>query len=82
VGIPFDYIIWLWLTGWGGILLLHTLSYGYAVLPERWLSGVMASFIVGLLTIMFGLPVGIWLVLMWLGALGYWYWAFGRRMAV
>ncbi|GAB3787152.1 hypothetical protein GCM10028818_51630 [Spirosoma horti] len=78
--VPFDYIIWLWLTGWGGLLLLHSLAYGYAVLPERWLSGVLASFIVGLLAIMFGLSVVIWLVMTWLGALGYWYWAFGRRM--
>ncbi|GAB3795489.1 hypothetical protein GCM10028819_11630 [Spirosoma humi] len=81
-GIPLDYVFWLWLTGWGGILLLHSLAYGYAALPERWLSGVLASFIGGLLAIMFGLPVGIWLALTWTGALGYWYWSFGRRMTV
>lgn len=78
VGVPLDYILWLWLTGWGGILLLHSLAYGYEALPERWLSGVLASFIVGLLAIMFGLPVGLWLLMTWVGAVGYWYWSFGR----
>lgn len=76
VGIPLDYIIWLWLTGLGALLLLHSLAYGHEINPERWLSGVFASFIVGLLAIMFGLPVGVWLVLVWTGALGYWYWSF------
>lgn len=77
-GVLLDYIVWLWLTGWGGILLLHSLAYGYEALPERWLSGVLASFIVGLLAIMFGLPVGLWLLMTWVGAVGYWYWSFGR----
>ena len=76
VGISLDYVIWLWLTGWGWLLLLHSLAYGYDVLPERWLSGVVAGFIGGLLAIMFGLPVGAWLVLGWLGAVGVWYCVF------
>ena len=70
-----DYVGWLWLTGWGGLLLLHSLAYGFDILPERWLSGVFASFIIGLLAIMFGLPVGVWLILGWLGATGIWYWS-------
>lgn len=73
-GIGFGYLIWLWLTGWGGLLLLHSLAYGHEVLPERWLSGIVATFVGGLLLIMFGVPVGAWLVLCWLGATGYWYW--------
>lgn len=80
--IRLDYVVWLWLTGWGGLLLLHSLAYGPEILPERWLSGVFASFIGGLLAIMFGLPVGIWLILVWTGALGYWYWSFSRRTAL
>ncbi|MVM34073.1 hypothetical protein GO755_28830 [Spirosoma sp. HMF4905] len=71
--IRFDYVIWLWLTGWGCILLMHSLSYGRTIIPERWLSGVLATFIGGLLAIMFGVPVGAWLVLGWLGAIGFWY---------
>ena len=79
VGISLDYVIWLWLTGWGWLLLLHSVAYGYEILPERWLSGIVAAFVVGLLAIMFGLTVGIWLVLGWLGAVGIWYWSFVRR---
>ncbi|WP_018619920.1 hypothetical protein [Spirosoma luteum] len=74
-----DYVVWLWLTGWGWLLLMHSLAYGYAVLPERWLSGIIAAFVIGLLLIMFGLPVSIWLVLGWLGAVAVWYWSFGKR---
>lgn len=70
-----DYIFWLWLTGWGALMLLHSLAYGHDVLPERWLSGVVGAFVGGLLLIMFGLPVGAWLVLGWLGAVVVWYWA-------
>lgn len=68
-----DYVVWLWLTGWGWLLLLHSLAYDFDILPERWLSGIFAGFIGGLLTIMFGLPVGIWLILGWLGGIGIWY---------
>ncbi|MFD2934470.1 hypothetical protein [Spirosoma flavum] len=78
--IRLDYIVWLWLTGWGGLMLLHSLAYGYDILPERWLSGIFASFIGGLLAIMFGLPVGAWLALGWLGAIGSCYWASRRRV--
>ncbi len=77
--IQLDYIVWLWLTGWGGLMLLHSLAYGFDILPERWLSGVFASFIGGLLAIMFGLPVGAWLALGWLGAVGNGYWSSRRR---
>ncbi|GAB3013667.1 hypothetical protein [Spirosoma pulveris] len=71
--IRLDYVIWLWLTGWGWILLLHVLAYPQTIDPERWLSGVLAGFIGGLLAIMFGLPVGIWLIAGWLAALGVWF---------
>ena len=67
--IRLDYVVWLWLTGWGWLLLLHSLAYGYNALPERWLSGILAGFIGGLLLIMFGLPVGAWLIAGWLGAI-------------
>ncbi|GAB3546218.1 hypothetical protein [Spirosoma fluminis] len=67
--IHLSYVGWLWLTGWGWLLLLHSLAYGYDVLPERWLAGIFLSFFIGLITIMFGLPVGAWLVLGWTAAL-------------
>lgn len=67
-GIRLDYVLWLWLAGWGWLLLMHCLAYGRDILPERWLSGVMAGFIGGLLLIMFGLPVGAWLVFGWVGS--------------
>ena len=70
--VQLDYVVWLWLTGWGAILLMHSLAYNQSVLPERWLSGILASFIGGLLVIMFGLPVGVWLGACWLAALGFW----------
>ncbi|UFH53296.1 hypothetical protein [Spirosoma sp. KNUC1025] len=76
--IRLDYVVWLWLTGWGWILLMHSLAYKYEVLPERWLSGVVAGFVIGLLAIMFGLPVSVWLVIGWLGAIGFWHWSFAR----
>lgn len=62
------YILWLWLTGWGWLLLMHGLAYRYVVVPDGWLTGIMAAFVIGLLLIMFGVPVGAWLVLGWLGA--------------
>ncbi|GAB4025672.1 hypothetical protein [Spirosoma gilvum] len=68
--IRLDYVIWLWLAGWGWLLLMHSLAYGRNILPERWLSGIFGGFIGGLLLIMFGVPIGIWLVLGWLGAVG------------
>ena len=79
--IPLTYAFWLWLTGWGWLLLMHSLAYGRDILPERWLSGVVAGFIGGLLLIMFGLPVGAWLVMGWLGAIGIWYWSLRRGRA-
>jgi hypothetical protein len=78
--IRLDYVVWLWLTGWGWLLLMHSLSYGRDIIPDRWLSGVFAGFIIGLLAIMFGLPVGTWLALGWLGAVGFWYWSRIYRM--
>ncbi|MBD2754381.1 hypothetical protein [Spirosoma validum] len=77
--IRLDYVVWLWLTGWGWIMLMHSLAYKYDVMPEGWLTGVIAAFVIGLLTIMFGLPVGAWLVLGWLGAVGCWYRSFTTR---
>jgi hypothetical protein len=71
--IRFDYVIWLWLTGWGALTAMHSLAYGRAINPDRWLSGVFAAFIGGLLAIMFGVPVGVWLLVSWLGAVGFWY---------
>lgn len=81
IEIRLDYVIWVGLTGWGWLMLLHSLAYGYDVLPERWLSGVVAGFIGGLLLIMFGLPVLAWLIVGWLGAVGIWYWSLRRRGA-
>lgn len=78
--IRLDYVIWLWFTGWGFTLLLHALAYPQTILPERWLSGVLACFIGGLLAIMFGVPVWIWLLVGWLGAIGVWYRSFNRAV--
>ncbi|MFD2571850.1 hypothetical protein ACFSUS_14495 [Spirosoma soli] len=64
-----DYVGWLWLTGWGWLLLLHSLAYGRAISSERWQTGVFWGFIIGLLAIMFGLPVALWLLMGWLGAI-------------
>jgi hypothetical protein len=61
--IGFDYVAVLWLTGWGWLLLLHGLGYGRNVAPERWQTVVFAAYIGGLLAIMFGLPVGVWLAI-------------------
>ena len=66
--IQFAYVGGLWLTGWGWLLLLHGLAYGRNVPPEHWQTVVFWSFIVGLLAIMFGLPMVGWLTLSWLGA--------------
>ena len=60
-----SYVSLLWLAGWGWLMLLHALTYGRDVSPERWQTGVFAGFIVGLLTIMFGLPVMGWLLIGW-----------------
>ncbi|HLL96251.1 MAG TPA: hypothetical protein VK404_14820, partial [Spirosoma sp.] len=68
--IGFDYVAVLWLTGWGWLLLIHGLAYGRNVAPERWQTVVFAAFIGGLLAIMFGLTVGVWLAIGWLGAVG------------
>lgn len=75
--IRLDYIVWLWLTGWGWLLFLHSLAYRHEFLPERWLSGIVAAFVIGLITIMFGLPVGAWLVLGWAGGAWFGYRSFG-----
>jgi hypothetical protein len=71
--VQLDYVVWLWLAGWGWLMLLNSLAYGYDVLPDRWLTGVVGGFIFGLLAIMFGVPVGVWLVLGWLCAIGIWF---------
>ncbi|QJD80444.1 hypothetical protein [Spirosoma rhododendri] len=54
------YVVLLWLTGWGWLLLLHMATYGRAVDPNRWLAFLFAGFIVGLMAIMAGLPVVAW----------------------
>ncbi len=72
--VRFSYVGLLWLTGWGWLMLMHSLAYGRTIPPERWQTGVFWSFIAGLLAIMFGLPVGAWLTLGWLTALAGWYW--------
>lgn len=77
-----DYVIWVWLTGWGWVLLMHSLAYRYDVLPERWLSGIIAAFVIGLLLIMFGLPVFAWLLVGWLGSIALWYQLFNQRITV
>ncbi|WP_420149083.1 hypothetical protein [Spirosoma sp.] len=78
--IALHYVAWLWLTGWGWLLLMHSLAYRYEVIPDNWLTGIMAAFVIGLLAIMFGLPVGAWLVIGWLGAV--WFgWSWSRRVA-
>lgn len=79
VAIRLDYVIYLWLTGWGWLLLMHGLAYRYELLPERWLSGIIAAFVIGLLLIMFGLPVFAWLIVGWLGGVVTWYRFFNQR---
>jgi len=64
------YMVWLGLTGWGWLLLMHGLAYGREVSPERWQTAVFWTFILGLLAIMFSVPVGVWLAIGWLGAAG------------
>ncbi|GAB3882049.1 hypothetical protein [Spirosoma agri] len=71
-----DYVLWLWLAGWGWLLLMHSLAYDRDVLPERWLTGIFTGFIGGLLLIMFGFPVGGWLLVGWVGAVVIWYRSF------
>jgi len=68
VAVGLDYVVWLWLTGWGWLLFLHALSYASDRSPDRWLTGIMIGVAVATLTIMFGLPVGAWLAIGWLGA--------------
>ncbi|MBD2700388.1 hypothetical protein IC229_07070 [Spirosoma sp. BT702] len=73
VEVSIYYVVALWLTGWGWLLVMHSLNYWQNILPDRWLSGAFVSFIVGLLAIMFGLPIGAWLIFGWITAWGYWY---------
>jgi hypothetical protein len=70
--VSYVYVIGLWLTGWGWLLLLHSLAHSRAITAERWQTTVFGSFIGGLLAIMFGLPLVAWGVVGWLGALGCW----------
>jgi hypothetical protein len=65
------YIGGLWLTGWGWLLFLHSLANTRTITPERWQTSIFWAFIIGLVTIMFGLPVWVWLALGWLGAVGF-----------
>ena len=68
--IQFAYMGSLGLTGWGWLLLLHGLAYGRDMSPDRWQTAVFWGFIIGLLSIMFGLPLVVWGVVGWLGAIG------------
>ncbi|GAB3640188.1 hypothetical protein [Spirosoma arcticum] len=68
--IQFAYVGSLWLTGWGWLLLLHGLAYGRDVSPDRWQTAVFWGFIIGLLSIMFGLPLVVWGAVGWLGSIG------------
>lgn len=61
--VPRSYVCWLWLTGWVWLLVLHGLAYGRPPNPERWLARVFGAFVVGLVLIMYGMPVGVWLAL-------------------
>ena len=70
IDVSLMYIVGLWLTGWGWLLLLHGLGYGRDVSPERWQTVVFAAFIGGLLAIMFGMPMVAWGLIGWLGATG------------
>jgi hypothetical protein len=78
--IRLDYVVWLWLTGWGWLLLMHSLAYGRDIPPDRWLMGMFPGFIGGLLLIMFGWPVGTWFVMGWLGGVWFWYRSFGYKI--
>lgn len=69
--VSIGYIALLWLTGWGWLGLLHAFTYGRDVDPNRWLAILFAGFILGLLTIMAGLPVVVWGLLGWGVALVY-----------
>ncbi|GAB3760514.1 hypothetical protein [Spirosoma pomorum] len=66
------YAAGLWLTGWGWLLLLHSLAATRTIAPERWQTSVFWAFILGLVSIMFGLPISAWLLIGWLGAVGCW----------
>jgi hypothetical protein len=55
------------------LLLLHSLAATRTIAPERWQTSVFWAFILGLVSIMFGLPISVWLLIGWLGAVGGWY---------
>lgn len=59
------YVLLLWLTGLGWLLLLHTLLYGQQVDPDRWLASLFGAFVMGLLTIMAHVPASVWCALGW-----------------
>ncbi len=60
-----QYVLLLWLTGLGWLVLIHTLVYGRRVDPDRWLACLFATFIIGLLTIMAHVPASVWCALGW-----------------
>lgn len=63
--VALSYVLLLWLTGLGWLLLMHTLVYGRQVDPDRWLAYLFAAFVIGLLTIMAHVPALVWCVLGW-----------------
>ncbi|MBC3784581.1 hypothetical protein [Spirosoma utsteinense] len=80
ISVPVYYLIGLWLTGWGWIMLLHSLGYSRSINPDRWQIAIFWGFIGGLLAIMFGWPLLAWGVVGWLVAVGYWYRSSRRRV--
>lgn len=60
-----QYVLLLWLTGLGWLLLIHTLIYGRQIDPDRWLACLFGAFILGLLTIMAHIPASVWCALGW-----------------
>ncbi|GAB3996962.1 hypothetical protein GCM10028807_40890 [Spirosoma daeguense] len=73
VDVSLYYVVLAWLTGWGWLLMMHSLAYRYEIMPDNWLTGIIAAFAIGLLVIMFGLPVGVWFLLGWSLATLVWY---------
>jgi hypothetical protein len=70
--VSYGYITGLWFTGWCWLMFMHGLAYSRAIPAERWQTILFSSFIGGLVTIMFGLPLLAWGVIGWLGAVACW----------
>lgn len=68
-----SYLVLLWLTGWTWLLLFHTRSYRSVWDADRWMPQLLWGFIGGLLLIMFGVPIGVWIGLGCLGTALFWF---------